>query len=243
MTTNPTIPTSFDRAARAYAAHARVQTAMAAWLAEWLPAERGGRALEVGAGPGIFTRHLLPWAGDLTASDLSEAMCEAGQSALPGVKWRPMPAQAPTGGPWDWIFASSMLQWMEDPAALFAAWRTALRPRGRILAGLFAQGSLPEWRSLAGEDGPVIWRRPEEWRRHLDGAGFRVRREETAARKFDYASARVFLRSLHGVGAAPERRYEPGPLRRLLAEYERRYRAGPGVGATWVFHRFEAVRT
>ena len=136
---------------------------MAEWLAQWIPSDRSGRALELGAGPGLFTRHLLPWRGALTASDLSGSMCSAGRMSVPGVAWEEMPAEAPTGGPWDWIFSSSMLQWVADPREVFAAWHACWLPGGRVLAGLFVEGSLPELGALAGEPAPLTWRKPAEW--------------------------------------------------------------------------------
>jgi malonyl-CoA O-methyltransferase len=233
---------SFERAAATYLAHAGVQTAMAEWLAEWLPAERAGRALEVGAGPGIFTRLLLPWAGPLTASDLSPAMCAAGRGMLPDLRWRVMAAEAPEKGPWDWIFSSSLLQWTVDPAAVFGAWRACLAPGGRVLSGLFVKESLPEWRALAGDAAPLAWRTMAEWREHLNRAGFQILRDEAKKRVFTHPSAHAFLRSLHGVGAAPARRFSAGRLRRLLNDYEARHGTPQGAKATWTFYRFEAKR-
>jgi malonyl-CoA O-methyltransferase len=233
---------SFGRAAPNYREHARVQAALADWLEEWLPAKRDGRALEIGAGPGIFTRKLLPWAGALTATDISPAMCAAGQVALSQVEWRVMAAEAPGPGPWDWIFCSSMLQWVADPEKVFAAWRERLAPGGRLLAGLFVEGSLPEWRAVAGEDSPLAWRPAEEWCACLGRAGLRVVRSEVQSRIFEFPSARAFLRSVHGVGGAPQRRLPLGHLRRLLRDYETRFRAPGGVPATWRFCRIEAVR-
>jgi len=233
---------SFERAAATYMAHAGVQTAMAEWLAEWLPARRDGRALEVGAGPGIFTRRLLPWAGPLTASDLSPAMCAAGRGMLPELHWRVMAAEVPARGPWDWIFSSSVLQWTADPLAVFTAWRGRLAPGGRVLSGLFVKESLPEWRALAGDAAPLAWRTSEEWRAHLDRAGLHLVRDEARKRVFTHPSARAFLRSLHGVGAAPARRFSAGRLRRLLGDYETRHGTPQGAKATWTFYRFEAKR-
>ena len=231
---------SFERAAATYMANAGVQTAMAEWLAEWLPQQREGWALELGAGPGLFTRLLMPWKGALTASDLSPAMCAAGRQTLPNVRWQVMAAEAPAGGSWDWIFSSSMLQWTSDPAAVFSAWRERLAPKGRVLSGLFVNGSLPEWRALAGEASPLAWRSPEVWRSHLKSAGFRILRDEVKPRVFTHRSAHAFLRSLHGVGAAPTRRLPAGQLRRLLKEYQARHGSAHGVRATWIFYRFEA---
>jgi malonyl-CoA O-methyltransferase len=233
---------SFERAAATYLAHAGVQTTMAEWLAEWLPAERDGRALEVGAGPGIFTRLMLPWSGPLTASDLSPAMCAVGRGMLPEVRWRVMAAEAPERGPWDWIFSSSLLQWTADPRAVFRAWRGCLAPGGRVLSGLFVEESLPEWRALAGDAAPLAWRTFDDWRADLDRAGLHIVRDEAKKRVFTHPSARAFLRSLHGVGAAPTRRFSAGRLRRLLHEYESRGGTHRGVKATWTFYRFEAER-
>jgi SAM-dependent methyltransferase len=153
-----------------------------------------------------------------------------------------MSAEAPEPGPWDWIFCSSMLQWAADPEKVFAAWRERLVPGGRLLAGLFVEGSLPEWRAVAGEASPQVWRPAEEWCANLGRAGLRVARCDVQPRVFEYASARAFLRSVHGVGGAPQRRLPQGRLRRLLGDYEACFHAPGGVPATWMFCRVEAVR-
>jgi len=236
------VEAGFSRAADTYAGHARVQTAAAAWLGEWIPVERTGRALEIGAGPGIFTRHLLPWSGRLLVTDASRAMCEKGRAAWPQVEWTPMRAEAPEPGPWNWVFTSSMLQWVDDPVAVFSAWRETLAVGGKITGVLFAEESLPELRALMDGWSPVNWRTPEQWRLDLERGGLRVLRADTQRREFRYASAKGFLGSLHGVGATPVRRLSGGALRRLLREYEGVHGSDAGVKATWTFFRFEAER-
>jgi malonyl-CoA O-methyltransferase len=233
---------SFGRAASNYGRYACVQTAMAAWLAEWLPTDRRGQALEMGAGTGGFTRHLLPWRGRLVASDLAPAMCAAGRAAVPQVEWREMAAEVPNGGPWDWIFSNAMLQWVAQPGGLFAAWNDRLAPGGRVLGGLFVAESLPELNDLLREESPIQWRTVDHWRRYLEEGGFRIVRDSSVPRTFFYPSAIALLRSLHGVGAAPVRRIAPLRLRRVLQEYERRHAVVGGVSATWTFYRFEAER-
>ncbi len=236
--------TSFSKAARDYHHHAHVQRDLAAWLAEWLPAERTGLVLEVGAGSGVFTKHLAGWPDGVIATDLSPEMVAVGRGAVPTASWQVMAAGQPLLGPWDWIVSSAMLQWAEEPADIFSAWRAALAPGGRALGALFAAGSLPEWRVVAGDDGPVRWRTPTVWRAALARAGLSVVRDETTERIFYYSSACEFLRSLHGVGAAPERRLTAGALRRRLANYDKSFREPGGrVAATWVFYRFEAAAT
>ena len=247
MSSEPTsraqVCASFSRAAGTYGGHAAVQAAMADWLAEWLPAERSGRALELGAGTGLFTRKLLPWTGELIATDLAEAMCQEGRAAVPQVDWRVMRAEAPEGAsPCDWIFSSSMLQWMEDPTAVFAAWREVLPVGGRVLAGLFADGSLTELRALTAGANPLTWRTPAAWDDALARGGLRRVRSEASTRVFYHDTALELLRSLHGVGAAPVTQFSAGRMRSLLREYTVRHRDACGVRATWVFYRFEAER-
>jgi SAM-dependent methyltransferase len=233
---------SFDRAAPTYLANAAVQTELARWLSDWLPENRNGRAVEIGAGPGLFTRHLIPWSGPLTATDASPLMCAIGKNELPQVRWRRMSAESPNEGPWEWIFSSSMLQWAEHPAELFSAWRAQLAPGGRVLAGLFAAGSLSEWNELAGGAAPLTWRAAEAWRASIVDSGLRLRRDETERRPFRYPSALALLRSIHGTGGAPSRRFSPAALRRLLRDYESRHASADGVPASWVFYRFEAEK-
>lgn len=238
----PILAASFDRAARSYRANAHVQEAMADWLAEWLPAAREGRALEIGAGPGVFTERLLPWRGSLVATDISPAMCAMGRVALPHVHWLTMAAEAPEDGPWDWIFCSSMLQWTPQPEDVLAAWRERLAVGGRVLAGMFVMGSLPELGELLDQPLPLAWRTADEWRECLTRGGLRVVRDAVDRRVFWHTSAIALLRSLHETGTAPERRVSPVRLRRLLKEYESRHGCSLGVHATWSFYRFEAAR-
>jgi malonyl-CoA O-methyltransferase len=246
------VAASFNRAASRYRQHARVQREMATWLAEWLPPNHSGRALEVGAGPGVFTEKLLPWSGMLLATDISPAMCAAGRQALPDASWSVMAAETLEGSGWDWIFCSSMLQWTSRPAKILMGWRERLSPGGRLLAGLFVDETLPEMRAVIGAPGPVRWRSVDAWRADIATAGLRLDRDTVERRVFTYSSALELWRSLHAVGAAPERRVTVGQLRRWLRDYDERYRgassvkeagsAKEGVTATWTFYRFEASR-
>lgn len=235
------VAASFGAAASRYVTHARVQIDLAAWLAEWLPLARTGRVLEIGAGPGVFTRHLSLWRGAVVATDLSQQMCLEGQRQFPRVAWSPMRAEAPHPGPWDWLVSSSALQWTHDPDALFRAWRLVARTHGRVLIGLFVADTLPEWAATTDVPSPVAWRSADAWRASLGRNGWRVRRSESAARLYRYPSATRFLRSLHAVGAAPHRKLSPAELRRTLASYTAAFpHPAGGVRATWTFFRCEA---
>ena len=232
---------SFSRAAPHYRQFAHVQVAMADWLAEWVPVERTGSALEVGAGTGLFTQRLLPWSGRYVATDLSPQMCGEGRHLVPAVEWSVMAAENPLPGPWDWIFNASMLQWVEDPADVLSAWRQALRPGGKIVAGFFVEGSLPELRQLTDGWAPLVWHGPKFWEDAIRQAGLRLVRSDCIERVFRHDSALEMLRGLHGVGASPVRRYGHGELRSLLRRYETEFRVGDQVRSTWQCYRFEAT--
>jgi len=231
---------SFGRAAKTYWENAAVQRALGEWLSEWLPMRREGRALEVGAGPGLFTRLLVPWLGYLRATDISNAMCQAGRLRVPTADWRQMAAEFPDDGPWDFMISCGMFQWIDNPAAVLAAWKAELAPGGRIIAALFASESLSELREAMGEDGPVSWRTPEDWRAAAEAAGLRVIRDTVKLRTFHNPSATALMRGLHLIGAAPERKWSPSRMRRFLRDYDARNGSDQGVTSTWTFYRFEA---
>lgn len=234
---------SFERSASSYQHHANVQRELATWLAEWLPQDRSGDVLEIGAGPGTFTRKLIPWEGRVVATDASPAMCAVGRRALPELPWLSMNASAPLPGPWQWIMSSGALQWLEEPSTAFAAMRSCLRPGGKILIGLFSAGSLCEWQELAGDLTPLRWRDEEDWRKMIARSGLEIVRDAAVLHSHRHVSARALLRSLHGVGAAPVRCCPPVRLRRLLADYDRRFAdTMGGVRVTWSFYRCEATR-
>jgi SAM-dependent methyltransferase len=215
---------------------------MADWLAEWLPRIRTRRALEIGAGAGVFTRRLLPWRGSLLATDISPAVCAEGCATLPQVGWQIMSAEKPLAGPWDWMFCSSVLHWVSAPERIFSAWRRSLAKNGRILAGLFVADSLPELKAFAVGEGTVVWRTAGTWRKALEESGLSLVREEVQTRIFYYPTASEFLRSLPALAPSLEPRFSPALLRQFLGRYEELYRESQGVRATWNFYRFEAQR-
>jgi len=231
---------SFGRAAEHYESFAFVQRSMAAWLAQWVPEERAGTAIEAGAGTGLFTRCLLPWNGRLLATDSSPEMVARGRENLPDIEWLVTDAAALPDISAQWIFSSSFLQWASDPVSLFQHWREKLRPGGRILAGLFASPTLPELSAVLPGRSPLTWRAPEEWEEAIAAAGFDLVRSDWEARVFTFSSALDFVRTLHRVGAAPRARTPAGMLRAALRDYDRRFAAPGGVRSTWTFLRFEA---
>ena len=232
-----TICESFWRRAGTYERFAPVHTAMAGWLAEWLPGDRCGAALEIGAGTGLFTSRAQPWEGRYVASDASADMVAAGRARVPELEWRELAAERVGRGSWDWILSCSMLQWATDPVALLRAWRGSLAPGGRVLAGFYVADTLPELGELfIGGCGPLEWRDVAAWRAAFASAEFRILRDAAETRPFFYPSARELLRSLHATGAAPHRLATPGKLLGWL-----RARGETPFRATWTFYRIEAA--
>lgn len=238
------IPHQFDRRAAHYEAHAPVQRAMAAWLAEWLPVEIESPAIELGAGTGLFTRQLVGRTNRLVATDASARMVEIGKSNVPQADWAVAEASnPPTAGPYCWIFSSSLVQWLPDPLATFRAWHHASAPGARMLGGWFILGTLREFFDLCPEASPFAWRDAQEWVDLLRQAGWdRVRVEKFEVQRFHPDSASM-LREIHDAGAVVPRRLSPARLRSALRDYDRNHRAVEGVPGTFVFQRVEAVRS
>jgi len=238
------IPHQFDRRAAQYESHAPVQRAAAAWLAEWLPEKMEGAVLELGAGTGLFTKHLLPRASQLTASDAAPNMVRMGGNALPGAEWIALDAAAPPEArDYRWILSCSLVQWLPDPAATFRAWHRASAPGARLLAGWFVRGTMREFFEACPEASPFAWRDEEEWCGLLAAGGWDVQRHEKKSFVRRYEDSTALLREVHNAGAVVPRRLGTGKLRQALRIYDRSHREEEGVAATFEFLRVEAVRS
>jgi len=235
------IISSFEQAAKDYLSYSQIQDYAASSLARWLPHSRDGNVLELGAGPGVFTRYLVPWKTDICASDASLAMVKLGEQLIPSIKWTLMDALQPKVGPWDIVCSSSMLQWICEPDAMFRNWKSTLTPKGRILCSLFVDGTLREWASISGLKAPLIWKTPLEWEQSLLKSGFRLLRHETDIKIIFYPTALDCVRALHKLGVSPRTQLGAGHLRTLIKKYEKLYKTNLGVPSSWVIYRFEAV--
>ena len=227
----------FDAAAARYDAFADIQREMAAWLAEWIPEDRHGDALEIAAGTGLFTGHLTPWRGCLTATDLSPQMVAAGRQRLPEIRWLVRDAAQAHGREFDWIFSCSFLQWCDDPETLLETWRKNLNPGGRVLAGFFVNGAIPELHRLLGPHAPIRYRESDEWRRLFTQAGFVVEVCDTHIVARTYPAALDLFRRLHGVGATRGPRLTVPEMRALLRAYETACAHPEGIVAHWHYCR------
>ena len=239
-----TVPPEFDRRAAQYERHAPVQREAAAWLAEWLPDKLEGPALELGAGTGLFTRHLVGRTGKLVASDIAPRMVRAGIDTLPQAEWVVGDAVTPPRGPgYRWIFSCILVQWLPNPLSAFRAWHGASVPGGRLIAGWFVRGTLAEFLAACPEASPFVWRDAEEWNHLLAQAGWTIQRHEARPFVRHHADSAAMLREIHNAGAVIPRRVGIGKLRPALRRYDRDHRHAEGVRSSFQFLRVEAVRS
>jgi|LakMenEpi03Aug12_release.lakeMendotaPanAssembly.Ray.scaffolds.fasta_scaffold374245_1 trans-aconitate methyltransferase len=223
----------FDERAGSYEEHAAPQRRFAEALAAFAPFHRGTQVTELGAGTGFLTNALLAQGVSVEATDASPAMIELGQAAAPTAVWKlregfgPQPkAKA--------IASSGLLHWSADPGHVLKHWRDALPKSGRLLLGVPCDPCLCELRDLTGE-GPIRWRDEAQWLQVLDHAGFDVRAHGVLESTETYPSAIDLMRALHGSGVTGSPRLSPGELRNLIRDYDRLYRKGDAVIATWAW--------
>jgi SAM-dependent methyltransferase len=241
------LPLAFNGRAATYTSFAVVQQCLAAWLAEWLEplaCSAGLTGLEFGAGPGLFTRFLAGRLRRLTATDTAPNMVELGRRQLPHVEWRVADAWRLDGPCVDRLFSASLLHWCADPVLVLSDWRRLTRRGGRMLHGFYVAPSLAEWQSIDGTYSPVNWRSPSQWEAWMREAGWVVLRSETQTHVQRFASALDLFRFFHRTGAIAPRHTPIANLRRILAEYQRKFAppiGAPAVTSTWTFFRVEAA--
>ncbi len=237
-------PPRFHQKANCYDKHALIQDEIASWLSQWLPLKRVGRALEAGAGTGLFTQHLTGWNGSVTATDASEEMVAKGREKIPSIKWEPREAHDLGYDELDWIFSSSMLQWMTNPHMVLKHWNKCLKPGGRVLCSVFIDGTLHELNQLIGSSFiPLRWKNEHEWLMIFEKAGLNVLSHQTTIKTLRYPSCHRLLRDLHGIGAvAQTARISTGKLRQIIREYDQRFRRGNDILATFSYMRLVAQK-
>lgn len=222
-----------------------MQREAAQWLAEWLPAQIESPALELGAGTGLFTRHLDGRTAKLVVCDHSPQMIAAGRAVLPAVEWVQADAAQPPArhDGYRWLFSCSLMQWIPDPMRAFRAWKDGSADGARLISGWFIRGTLDDFFAVCPEASPFVWRDAAEWTDLLAQGGWIVHRQETKKFNRCYPDSVTMLRSIHNVGAVVPRRVGAGKLRGALRRYDQAHQSSEGVRATFEFLRVEAVRS
>jgi trans-aconitate methyltransferase len=244
----------FDVCAHTYDEHAGPQRFFAERVAQFIGAQPAETILELGAGTGALTQHLIgapsglagiPLAGSETgvailATDASPTMVERGCLAVPQVEWSvldafshpPLPATALQ-------VSSGLLHWAEDPVATLIRWRESLLSGGRMVHAMPCEPCLKEWRALVPES-PVPWHNEAEWLKIFERAGLRVTRLQSWTHAAVCASALEMVRGFHRTGVTGRVHVGPARLRQALRNYDRQHRVPGGVASTWTWLAVEA---
>lgn len=221
----------FNRSARDYDRHGKVQRMMANELASSLTLfyenkdEAPTNVLEIGCGTGVLTELLvrrLPRSSSITALDLAPAMLDAASlrvRALVGsndVKFllADVESWAPdaSSSSYDLIVSSACFQWLEQPQSTLHTLKRLLRPGGRLAFTTFGSDTFRELHIAFGDAYLQLGQTPqrhglsfhtaEEWRDMLGQAGFTNVRFSAKRHIECFPSVRDFLQSVKAVGAS-----------------------------------------
>jgi SAM-dependent methyltransferase len=245
----------FDVCAHTYDEHAGPQRFFAERVAHFVGAKPTESILELGAGTGALTQHLIGAASTVSASsawakavlgapilatDASPTMVERGRVAVPQAQWsvldafnEPLPVAVLQ-------ISSGLLHWANDPSELLAHWNTFLAPDGRMVHAMPCEPCLTEWRALVPES-PVPWRSEADWLEIFERAGLRVTRSQSWSHAAVCASALEMVRGFHRTGVTGRVRVGPARLRQALREYDARHQVLGGVQASWAWLAVEAT--
>jgi malonyl-CoA O-methyltransferase len=241
MTSLAAVP-DFDRRASQYEQHAQVQRRAARWLAEWVPARVEGPALELGAGTGLFTQYIASASDQLLATDISTRMVETGSRKLSKPRWLVSDANKPPADcAYRWIFSCSLAQWLTNPEAALARWRSVAAPGAHLVAGWFILGTMQELLERCPETSVMHWRSAEEWLDILQRSGWTTQRHDTCHFPMQHPDTTSLLRDLHNLGAVVPRRLTTTQLRRVIRVHDQHHRVDGVVTTPFVFMRVEAT--
>lgn len=224
----------FSDAAGSYGDLADIQTAIACDLISKAHVEHDTRVLDVGAGDGVVAWILADSGARIVAIDAAWGMTRQGQRRSVQASWVQADAAALpfSSMKFDMVISSSAYQWVDDLAGAFAEARRVLKPGGRLMAAMFAYGTLDElFVSLekaahaAGRKLPPLRRLPahEDVIAALHQAGFKDPLVRIEKRVTWFKDVKAILAWLKGIGAnASARNFFWGKT--LLTHTEKEYR-------------------
>lgn len=245
----------FNVCAHTYDQHAGPQRFFAERVARLIGAKPTESILELGAGTGALTQHLIRAPSTVAANcarsetvpgvpvlatDASPAMVERGRLGVPQAHWAVLDAFSQPLPVALLQVSSGLLHWASDPAATLVQWKSFLGPGGRMVHAVPCEPCLAEWRALVPES-PVPWRSEAEWRSIFEHAGLQVIRSQCWMHSAVCASALEMVRGFHRTGVTGRVRVGPARLRHALREYDAQHCVPGGVQATWAWLAVEAA--
>lgn len=253
-----TIAARFSAAALTYHASAEIQRSVAKRVGAMLAGyETVDRILEIGCGTGLLTAQLcrlFPRAR-IDALDLAGGMvtlCRARLTSAAGLHCHVADLNTfRAEALYPLIVSSSALHWMYPMTGVMETLADMLAGQGRLVFALMVRGTLAELQAARQR---IVPHKPparqlpmtRTVRAALARAGLCIETEQKETRRQLYASAADLLRQLHdqGLTGGPFARsgqlLNRTDLSRLALDYDRRYRAGDGVYASYEVAYFQA---
>ena len=169
-----------------YARHASFVAVNGESVLEWLALRPGERILDLGCGDGRLTLKLAEAACDVVGVDASPEQIEAARRL--GLNAQFADARSlPFRDEFDVVFSNATLHWVKDARAAAASVFNSLRPGGRFVGEMGGAGNVAAIRNALHDElghrgidpvplDPWYFPTPDEYRRVLEDAGFRVLR-------------------------------------------------------------------
>lgn len=245
------VKTSFGRAAEYYDASADLQHSVrrhgiGLGLQCW---PKTAEVLDIGCGTGALFDDIralgLHWR--VTGCDLSPGMCGVAFQRQRRVAAASAEALPFADGRFDGAFSSLMLQWANDPQAVFHEMARILKPGGSAVISTFTEGTLYELSQafLAIDEAPHVshFAPPHELIRQAREAGLTLALAHQVPAVRHYPDTVALMRALQAIGATNalgNRRRGMMTSRqfaRLEQAYVKKFSTPEGIAATWqTFH-------
>jgi malonyl-CoA O-methyltransferase len=202
---------SFGRAAGSYDQVAALQRNSASTLLSVLPQNNDLNVLDIGCGSGLVTETLARQLPDAAvfAIDLSEEMVRYSRKTYPEkqIEWLCADAEnLPFADQsMDMIFSNLVIQWCENPAALFSEMMRVLKPGGEICIATLGPETLQELRSAWAEvdDAEHVNRFTDKTilQKYIDRAGLQIELWQERIDQQPFTQLRDLLMELKLLGA------------------------------------------